>query len=250
MAGVIGLLHFGAFNFLGRLGGTALLPGALRAFSLVLSAAMGALFAWAASRFFVTARRSGELELLLPTPAGSEMMISAQWDVLKGLITGPVVVMLLPLTIWMIATILFLAQSGEGIYYLPSLALTAINLLLAVRALCLVGLWFGFRTGTLGRAIFWTVALVDGPVSALSLASLLLAAPFTLQSHWRTAWLLTSLAPQLARLPFYVWVAGVARRQLRRELSGAEPQQLRQIFSEAFSGLPAALARSREWGRS
>ena len=51
--------------------------------SLATSTLGSALFAWAASRFFVEARRTGEIELLLTTPVGAKQIVSTQWQVLK-----------------------------------------------------------------------------------------------------------------------------------------------------------------------
>ena len=54
------------------------------------------MFAWAASRFFVEARRTGELELLLTTPLGAKQIVSTQWEVLKRGLRWPLVVMVAP----------------------------------------------------------------------------------------------------------------------------------------------------------
>ena len=59
----------------------------------------GCLLAWAASRFFLDARRRGELELLLTTPEGSKNIVSGQWAALKGMIAGPLLVMMVPFVI-------------------------------------------------------------------------------------------------------------------------------------------------------
>lgn len=171
LAALISLLHFGTFPILGRPLMKGFSSAVFWVLEFLLSAAMGVLFAWAASRFFVMVRRSGELELLLPTPVCAEMMISAQWDALKRLITGPVLVMLLPYFAWF----LFIPPSVFRYNYLNtyslfSLVFGVIRVVLSVRALCSVGLWLGFRTGALPRAVFWTVLVVEGPAHALPLA--------------------------------------------------------------------------------
>src|ERR1043165_1009050 len=56
-----------------------------------------ALLAWAACRFFFEARRSGELELLLTTPAGAQALVSAHWTAMKRLLRWPAVVVITPL---------------------------------------------------------------------------------------------------------------------------------------------------------
>jgi hypothetical protein len=171
LAGLIGLMHLGLFSVVGRSFGMGLFTyGISWIVGLVGSASMGALFAWAAARFFVHTRRSGELELLLPTPGGAKAMINAQWDVLRRLVVGPVVLMLLPpLLEWGVIGMgrRFGAEDAWRIYFAIYFVVHLTNIVLLVRALCWVGLWFGLRTGVLSRAVIWTVVLVEAPPHAL-----------------------------------------------------------------------------------
>ena len=138
---------------------------------MVIAGISGALLAWAASRFLVEARRTGELELLLTTPFGAEALVAAQWDVLKRLLRWPVVVMLMPILLQGISAYLsrqaYSVPNWWQIYTQCSLLLVAINTVLGVGALCWLGMWFGLQTGSQMRAILWTVALVRGTPYAL-----------------------------------------------------------------------------------
>jgi hypothetical protein len=257
LAGLIGLLHLGLFSVMGRAFGMGFSYGVSWTVGLVSSASMGALFAWAAARFFVHTRRSGELELLLPTPGGAKAMIDAQWDILKRLVTGPVILMLLPaLPEWGVIGMgrRHGVEDAWRIYFAIYSVVHLTNIVLTVRALCWVGLWFGFRTGVLSRAVIWTVALVDGPPQILALLCSALTMPLLsrggLVSPFMAARVLGTLVPQILVLVYYLWIVGVARRQLAYELSVGETVPLRRMFLQAFGLLPVTVRRMRQWGPS
>jgi ABC-type transport system involved in multi-copper enzyme maturation permease subunit len=258
---VAGAIGFGGFALLGmgtRFFGWGLGPmfvGFSWALSLVTKAIMGSLVAWVASRFFVEARRSGELELLLTTPVGAAQIVSTQWDVLKRLARWPVLLMLAPI----VFRGLMLPTMGPGqsglwrLYYALSLVLSAANMVLSVGALCWLGMWFGWRVTGQGRAILWTVLIADGLPWVLGLAwSLLCPALIALakgpSNPWSNSpWLLAWLTSQLAALLFYDWLIRLARRQLLEELGGAEPLAPRHVLSRALPRIATAVRRAREW---
>ena len=254
LAGLIGLFHILIFSIAGRLfrmGGYGAVGWAM---STLTSAVTGALFAWAASRYFVNARRSGELELLLPTPLGAETIVPAQWNVLKRLITGPLVLMILPLAgQWLLSTAIyqFGADQTWKIYFMFAPVLGAINVVLSARALCWVGLWFGLRTGILSRAVVLTVVLVSAPPHVLSLLCAILSPPLMRVFGGPVSplsWLFNSLVPAAAAIWYYLWLTRLARRQLRHELSGAEPLPFRLIIAESLSRFSAAVRSTRDGG--
>ena len=135
---------------------------------LVLTALGSALIAWAASRFFVAARGTGELELLLTTPFGAKEMVRTQWAVLKRRLRWPMLIMVAPVALQAGLAILSIRSSAFGppnSFQLPiamSSLISCVNTFLEVGALCWVGLWFGLKAGGQARAIVWTVSLVNG----------------------------------------------------------------------------------------
>ena len=189
------------------------------AFAVVGGLCGGAIVAWVSSRFFVSVRRTGELELLLTTPLGVETLVSEQWNVLKRFFVWPVLVMQAPLLPQILAGLAggtgALASSWQAqsmLFKLLSLA----NTFLGASALCWLGLWFGSRARTQAAAIVWTVSLAKGVPSLLALfcsvlAAGLFASPFTPLSGLYGA---LTWAPELAILVFYLWLIALARRHL------------------------------------
>ena len=125
----------------------------------------GALVAWVAGRFFATTRRTGELELLLPTPVGAESIVADQWKVLKRTFVWPVFFL-------QVATIVPVigmtgARSAGFSANLPlDSALTALlsyaNTYLGTQALCWLALWFGLAVRRQITAVFYAVGLAQG----------------------------------------------------------------------------------------
>src|SRR5437588_8485901 len=110
-------------------------------FAFLISFAQGALVAWAASRFFVDARRSGELELLLTTPEGARTIVDLQWGRLKQILRSPVAVMLIPVLLQGVAVALMSRGYPLGWSRFLScihFVLSAVDTIFGVGALCWV----------------------------------------------------------------------------------------------------------------
>jgi hypothetical protein len=254
IAAVLSVGHYISYSFLGRFAGFGMsYAGIMWSVGFVFGTVTGAIFAWVASRYFVEARRTGELELLLTTPAGAQGIVSAQWDVLKRWVRWPVVVMVVPA---LLQGLLYLSMyfSSQGdwwrFWYCLSILGGAINTVLGVMALCWVGFWFALHSNGQARAIIWTVALVKAVPYALTLTwsvlSRLAVSKFAGPSS--PAYLVVgSFVPQLLHLVFFLVLIRLARRQLRDELSGAEPLSLRQIVSNATVRTANVIRQTRNW---
>ena len=218
----------------------------------------GALFAWAASRFLVEARRTGELELLLTTPAGARQLVSTQWDVLKRLLRWPILVTLVPPFLGTASTL-----TARGVWLGPSYSVFrtqivisevfyCVNTLFGVGALCWLGLWAGLRAGSQGWAIAWTVGVVKGlPYLVGILSSILFSSVGAVFPPGQAAlpFLFVRSLPQIVDLLFYLTVIYVARHSLLGGLAGADPMHLdfRQAFAAAARDALAAIRRARHW---
>lgn len=262
LAAVTGFFHFSLFGMIGRFlgGGAAMFVfGISGALGLAMSVITGSIFAWAASRFFVEARRSGELELLLTTPVGATEIVSAQWDMLQRQLRWPVGVMMLPALLqgtFFLLSYNPIRSSLWTLYTGLSTLLIAGNVILSVGALSWLALWFGLRMAGQARAILWTVLLANGVPYLISLIWSILYPPvFRLLgaassgSPFGTPWLLGYLIPQMVNLLLYLGLIRRARWHLLRELAGAEPLDPRQIlsFSNLLPGMAAATRRARQW---
>jgi hypothetical protein len=255
-AAVLGLAYHGFLFLGGRFVGPRAFSSTLWPLSLATSALGSALFAWAASRFSVEARRTGELELLLTTPLGAKQIVSTQWQVLKRLLRWPIVVMLAPVFLRAASVIvMWVTGSMRPPYFGLTSALTSVlgcaTVLLEVGALCWVGLWFGLRTGGQARAIVWTVTLVKGLPMLFSILFWILV-PILFYSLGRrigqSFWIMSFL-PQAVGLLFYLVLIRMARHRLRGELAGAEAVSLgwRQALSSAARSAFAAVRKARHW---
>jgi len=187
----------------------------------------GALLAWAASRFFLDARRRGELELLLTTPVGSGSIVSGQWAALKSMIAGPLLVMMVPFVIQ--ALTYSTRQVGvNGFYVLFSTVLGVVNTFLSVAALCWVGMWFGLRSKGQAATILRTVAMaklaphIGVVVSQAILIPLMMAGG---AGGLSGAFRFYFMVPQFGTMFIYWGLIVYARRALARELTGAEPMR-------------------------
>jgi hypothetical protein len=254
-AALVGFLYHGLFAFIVRSAGPSSIAAISWSLGLASAAVVGSLFAWAASRFFVESRRTGELELLLTTPTGARTIVSDQWEVLKRLIRWPLVVMLTPMFLQGLIIIMSRRVSPGGLWnvqYVISLVLAAVNTVLGLAALCWLALWFGLRAGGQARAILWSVAVAKALPYGLSLLSSVLGALFlTTRSgglpsglHWMI-WLL----PQGVNIVFYLWMIGLSRRRLLGDLAAAKPMQfdLRQTVSSALRDAMSAFRKARHW---
>jgi hypothetical protein len=134
----------------------------------------GALQAWAASRFILAARRTGELEVILTTPLGAGDFITGHWRALRARIRVPVMVSLLPVILHAAVYLgLGFLDRREGINWavllhdLWNIAITWIE----VVAICWVGMWFGLRATRPASAVAMTVGLIDGVPFAVTMLS-------------------------------------------------------------------------------
>ena len=262
LAGVIGFFHYALFGMVGRFlvgGGGMMLFGVSGALGLAMSVITDSIFAWVASRFFVEARRTGELELLLTTPLGATELVSAQWDILLRLMRWPVAVILIPVLLQGAVFLLSYNPIRSNLWSLYSglaTLLTAGNAILAVGALCWLALWFGLRMAGQGKAILWTVLLATGVPYGLSLLWSILYRPVVMftggmtgGSWFSSPWLLGYLIPSMANLLFYLWLIRRARWHLLREPAEGEPLDPRQIFSlsNLLPRMANAIRRARHW---
>jgi hypothetical protein len=223
---------------------------------LVLLAIESALFAWAASRFFIEARRAGELEVLLTTPLGAKEVVSTQWGVLKRLLRWPMLVMVAPavvigLAVWRTGKVAIGPPNSFRLPFAISSMINCVDIFLGVGALCWVGMWFGLKAGGQARAIVWTVGLVKAvPVLIGVLCSVMLHVLARGWGGWGavTNWI-TLCLPQLVSLLFYAVLISLARQRLLGELAVGEPVRLGlyQAISSAAQDARVALRKARDW---
>jgi hypothetical protein len=122
------------------------------------------LFAWAASRFFVEARRTGELELLLTTPLGAEQVVAGQWRALEGLLLAPVLLIVLAVATRTIlpALPLYLYYHWDPMWRVYMVCVSVWSMayeVVALAALCWLGLWFGLKSPGEASALLRAIAL-------------------------------------------------------------------------------------------
>jgi hypothetical protein len=214
---------------------------------------VGSLCAWAASRFFVESRRTGELELLLTTPVGAQTIVSDQWIILKRVIRWPLVLMVAPLVLQGLLFFIYLRNSPSGwwrlqLVYLPVSALITV---LGLVALCWLALWFGLRAGGQAKAILWTVTVAKAlPYGLGMLCSVVGSMLLTPRSAPPSGlYLVIWLAPQGVNAVFYVWIICLARRRLQADLATAVPMplDLRQAASSVSREAAVAFRKARHW---
>jgi hypothetical protein len=213
-----------------------------------------AVFAWAASRFFIEARRTGELELLLTTPLGANTIVSGQWSALRLLFVGPMILLSLAIIARFIAYYYLWPFLGPAPYisHLVFLALLAIaTTLVGIAACCWLGMWFGLRTGTAAGAVLRTVAfykvvpyVLFGLIWSAILATVLRPA----MTNWSAALFYTWL-PQLATLLFYLWLIRWAKRRLTTHLAGGHASDVTFRASVFTTGrrIASAIRHARHW---
>ena len=254
---LVSLFQIGVFRVLLRFVGSVSYSSMALPLSLAISALEGALFAWAASRFFVEARRTGELELLLTTPCGAREIVSAQWGVLKRRLRWPILVMLAPALLeavfaWLSIRPRFPLQSSSYMSrYAISRLIGCVEIPVGIAALCWVGLWFGLKAGRQARAIVWTVTLVNGLPYLISIVGSIL---FSKLVRWTAGqssypiWLMMWL-PQTLILVLYFGLIRLARQHLVGESAGAEVMRsdLLHFISSEARGAVSRFHRIRHW---
>jgi hypothetical protein len=127
----------------------------------------GSIVAWVACRFFVEARKTRELELLLTTPIGGPRIVREQWQRLRRLFPWAVVLLQAP-----VLPGLLMGEPGLGLFvFLFFGAPRLVNIALSGIALCWLGLWFGWKHARYGLAIVMTVLLALGIPFCIRLAA-------------------------------------------------------------------------------
>ncbi len=219
----LGFSGWMSFGF-SHAGGTG--PGLwLLAWPLETAAAAfgGAVVAWVASRFFLSVRRTGELEVLLTTPVGAEAIASDQWRVLKRFFGWPVVGVQAAFLLPLFASAGRLSSNSWAPVVLV-LALSFANTWFGVQALCWVGMWFGLRGRSQAGGILWTVVLAKGtPCLLVLLGSIVGVVLLNWNGHLTAAalsWM--TWVPQTLILGFYLALGQVARQTMPEALQGGD----------------------------
>ena len=228
------------------------LSGAL----LVADFGSAALIAWAASRFFLEARRTGELELLISTPVGAEQIISGQWAALWRYLRWPLAFLVCAVGL---PEILSLLTRGFGF---PGLGITAgaihslltiVNLILGVMALSWMGMWFGLRSRGSLIAVTWTVGIVKGlPWLVQIMCYIALALGGQTMALSRTGGLPLGSILMFLAMPVLVLVANVfyirwAKQRLQQELVAGAVFDLGRAWRESPAELLSLFRRFRHW---
>jgi hypothetical protein len=219
--------------------------------SLILGSVEGALVVWVASRFFLEARRTGELELLLTTPLGAREIVSAQWRVLLRMLRWPLPVMLVPILLQAISLFAFYNR-GMGIMpwkvaYSIAWVAGAVDTVLNVFALCWLGLLFGLRSRGQAAAIVWAVSIARLPPFLLSILSNIAFAFLgrTLGVGYPSLF----WAPAVLDVVFLLWLISFAKRHLILALKGSDPLRfgLRHSVGSTMQDAQATLRKVRHW---
>jgi ABC-type transport system involved in multi-copper enzyme maturation permease subunit len=210
-----------------QFGGLALMPFGFFGFLsiirwLPIHLIPAALLAWAMSRFMVEARRSGAFELLMTTPLGAKTIVSAQWNALKQLLWGPLLVMLAPY-LFQILIVGWRWTLDQMIRQWAFIFFGLTNTIFGIAACCWAALWFGFKVRSQAAAIGWTVGMAKAVPFLIYLTSQGLFSvgiiPTGISSPYDVRW----YVPQLLTLLFYVRLMVWVRARFAGELAGAEP---------------------------
>jgi hypothetical protein len=245
-------------------GGIPLFLRSFNSISMAIMLLQGCLFGWAASRFFVEARRNGELELLQTSPVGAKTIVSCQWKELKRLFVWPVAVMV---AFDLLGAVIFIIQqhstSGLRAWLIGTHALNCCDIIFGAGALIWAGLWFGLRARSQASAIVLTVLVARGvPYVLTSVGRLLLTllestgmfrssgVNFNGYSTWQSDLaLFLNWLPSLAILFYYLWLIRWARRRLAGDLRDVPQEELTLglFISGARARLDAIVRKARSW---
>ena len=127
----------------------------------------GAVVAWVSSRFFLSVRRSGELEVLLTTPVGAQAIASDQWRVLKRFFGWPLLSVQAAFLVPLLAVVGRVDNLGAQLPF--AILLSFANSWFGVKALCWAGMWFGLTARSQAAAILWTAGVAKGIPSLITL---------------------------------------------------------------------------------
>jgi hypothetical protein len=176
---------------------------------LAFSVVEGCLFAWAASRFFIEARRTGELELLLTTPEGAKTILASQWKWLENVFFWPFLVLVAP----------FLIRSLINEGFMLLMFSSILNTLAGLVALLWAGMWFGWSERSQARAIVRIVIVAKAAPYLVGMLGSIVVVSFVPRVN--PGFLLAWFAPETVTLLFYVCLIRWARRRLAGELPQA-----------------------------
>jgi hypothetical protein len=208
------------------------------------------LFGWVASRYFIIARQSGELELLLSTPAGADNLIDSQWRWLRRAFQWPVAVLLAP-HLLMTAMQFFgrpaiygpgLSPSYKLFMALWSLTVCA-HVVLHVAALLWTGLLFGWLERSQARAVLWTVLLADGGGYFVTIAVTSIFPPIILHPYANSTAIFTW--GQFLDPIWFFCLAWWARRQFSTHFKLFAPQSPRRTI---LNKIPLVLVNTTKHG--
>ncbi len=197
---------------------------------VALRIAEGCLFAWAVGRFFIEARRGGELELLMTTPEGATNMVASQWKWLKNVFWWPTVAMVAASVFWTLTTLFFPYQRWGrfGLYIVSSQLTLCVSTIAGMVALVWVGMWYGWSERSQTRAIIRTVLLAKGPPYLIGmLGSMVIQRMFPvryLNSQFSVSDFLVWNSPQIIVLLYCFCLYCWARRRLESALAPRLPK--------------------------
>jgi hypothetical protein len=218
----LGLVQYGMTMILFRVIGVSSSRMTIWPLGLVFTAVQGCLFAWAASRFFVEGRRTGELELLLTTPVGARTILTAQWNRLRQIAQWPAALMVAPMLIQAVFNIFMYRgypRNAMTPYFVINSLLSALEMVFGLGALCWLGMWFGLKARGQAGAIVWTAGMVKGVPYLIWMASQMLfrvlVMPFVFTGGG-VGWLVL-MVPDVLILWYYVKLIGWAKRRFARE---------------------------------
>lgn len=230
--------------------------GFINGFSFAITTSSSVLFSWAASRFFLEARRSGELELLLCTPVGARQIISGQWAAFWRHLRWPLALLVFSSMLPTLAHSSFPQFGFRGIGFTASLVLGSVlhlaNLILGVLALSWMGMWFGLHArgplGAVTRTVLWVKGL---PWIVSTLCSI----AFALAGMWLggmggtppLGYMFIYLSLPVLTLLAYVLFIRWAKRRLQQELTGGGGLNPPRQWRERRDAWRAAIRRARHW---
>lgn len=201
---------------------------------LAISVLTACLLAWAASRFFIESRRTGELEILLTTPLGAARLVSSQEAWVRRMLFWPLVVLALPHAFQFAISFfeMYVSPSlARGLYpgsmrnySLFSAAFAGVNAVAGALAVYWMGLWQGLKARSQASAVSRTVVYVVGVPYLVNMSSYIVIPMLVgiLGGMWSAPYYAYFVTFAI-NLIFYSWIIRRSRDRLRRELSHAPP---------------------------
>lgn len=205
-----------------RLGGGWISIGSVVMWPLFLAMALlgDSLFAWAASRFFLTARRTAEIELLMTTPQGASAIMFGQWTALAKVLGRVVLPGLVVRGLW-VGMAGAAAERVALSAVLAHVVLSSAQYLAELVAICALGMWFGLSSRGQPMAIFRTVILAKGvPYGVALIWSILSVHSVALGGVRETIYRFLLWFGQLIALAWPVAMIWWAQHRLREALPG------------------------------